>query len=129
MKYLNGCLVSQEVDKGLSVVDREFAVRPYSSQRAFESEIRRLYGELLATQGEHNDELAEQQMRLAIDIARRQEAKSLELRAVVSQTRLWQRRGGIDEARQSLAECYDWFTEGFDTADLVDARRLLQELG
>ena len=64
----------------------------------------------------------------AIAIARRQGAKSLELRAVMSLSRLWQSQGKQAEARQMLAEIYGWFTEGFDTADLQEAKRLLEEL-
>ncbi len=64
----------------------------------------------------------------AIEIAQRQQAKSLELRAVMSLSRLWQQRGKKAEARQMLAEVYNWFTEGFDTADLQEAKALLEEL-
>ncbi len=64
----------------------------------------------------------------AMDIARRQAAKSLELRAAISLGRLLQKQGRPDEARQILAEVYDWFTEGFDTADLKDAKALLDAL-
>jgi hypothetical protein len=64
----------------------------------------------------------------AIDIARKQQAKSWELRATVSLARLWQRQGKKDEARRMLADIYGWFTEGFDTRDLQEAKALLQEL-
>jgi hypothetical protein len=64
----------------------------------------------------------------AIEIARRQQAKSLELRAVMSLARLWQQQGKKEEARRMLAEIYDWFTEGFDTTDLKEAKALLDEL-
>ena len=64
----------------------------------------------------------------AIEVARRQQAKSLELRAVMSLSRLWQSQGKKEEARQMLAEIYGWFTEGFDTADLQEAKALLEEL-
>ena len=66
--------------------------------------------------------------RQALDIARRQQAKSWELRAVMSLSRLWQRQGKRAEAHQMLAEVYGWFTEGFDTADLQEAKTLLEEL-
>jgi predicted ATPase len=64
----------------------------------------------------------------AIEIARQQQAKSLELRATVSLTRLWQQQGRRQEARTLLAEIYGWFTEGFDTKDLQEAKALLTEL-
>ena len=64
----------------------------------------------------------------ALDMARRQEAKSLELRAAMSLARLWQQQGKDAEARELLAPIYGWFTEGFDTADLQEARALLEEL-
>ena len=64
----------------------------------------------------------------AIEIARQQQAKSLELRATTSLARLWQQQGKQHEARTMLAEIYGWFTEGFDTADLKDAQALLAEL-
>ncbi len=64
----------------------------------------------------------------AIEIARRQQAKSLELQAVMSLSRLWQSQGKRDEARQLLAELYGWFAEGFDTKDLQEAKALLEEL-
>jgi len=64
-----------------------------------------------------------------LDVARRQQAKSLELRAAMSLARLWQQRGKRAEARELLAPVYGWFTEGFDTADLQEAKALLTELG
>jgi predicted ATPase len=71
---------------------------------------------------------AEECFRKALDTARRQQAKSLELRAVMSLSRLWQRLGKNEEAYRLLAEIYGWFTEGFDTADLKEAKVLLEEL-
>ena len=64
----------------------------------------------------------------ALDVARRQEAKALELRAAMSLARLWQQQGKQAEARTLLAPVYGWFTEGFDTADLQEAQALLKEL-
>jgi predicted ATPase len=80
-----------------------------------------------STQAEAERE-AEAYFRKAIEIACKQQAKSLELRAVTSLARLWRQQGKKDEARQMLAEIYNWFTEGFDTADLKDAKALLEEL-
>jgi predicted ATPase len=71
---------------------------------------------------------AETYFHKAIDIAHRQSAKSLELRAVMSLSRLWQQQGKKEEARQMLAEIYGWFTEWFDTVDLKEAKALLDEL-
>src|SRR5262245_12357484 len=71
---------------------------------------------------------AEACFRKALDVARRQQAKSLELRAAMSLSRLWQQQGKSDDARALLAPVYGWFTEGFDTADLQEARALLEEL-
>jgi adenylate cyclase len=65
----------------------------------------------------------------AITIARQQSAKSLELRAVMSLSRLWQKQGKKEQARQMLAEIYGWFTEGFDTAHLQEARALMEKMG
>ena len=71
---------------------------------------------------------AEGYFQQALAIARRQQAKALELRAVLSLSRLWKSQGKKPQARQRLAEIYGWFTEGFDTADLREARTLLDEL-
>ena len=68
-------------------------------------------------------------MQQALTVARRQQAKSLELRAAMSLARLWQQQGKRDEARELLAPIYGWFTEGFDTADLQEAKALLEDLG
>jgi predicted ATPase len=77
---------------------------------------------------ERADLTAEECFQRALDVARRQEAKSLELRAAMSLSRLWHRQGRREEARQLLSEVYNWFTEGFDTADLQEAKALLEEL-
>jgi predicted ATPase len=84
-------------------------------------------GELLLMKGVHEGEV-ERHFQKAFDVAREQSAKSLELRATMSLARLWQKQGKKEEARQRLAEIYDWFTEGFDTHDLVEAKALLEEL-
>src|SRR5208337_1151385 len=71
---------------------------------------------------------AEADFRRAVDVARSQDARSLELRATMSLARLLNKQGKRDEARAMLAEIYNWFTEGFDTADLMDAKALIEEL-
>ena len=97
-----------------------------TGERYTEAEIYRLRGEMLLAQG--NDAEAEASFGKAISVARRQEAKSWELRASTSLARLWQAQGKRNEARAALGEVYGWFTEGFDTPDLVEARALLKVL-
>ena len=106
-----------------------------SGERFYEAGLYRLKGELTLAQSSVQrlessvQKEAEACFHKAIEIARRQQAKSLELRAVMSLSRLWQQQGKKAEARQMLGEIYGWFTEGFDTADLKEARALLEELG
>jgi predicted ATPase len=91
-------------------------------------ELYRLKGELLLTRSAEHHTEAERCFRQALEIARRQQAKSLELRAAMSLSRLWQRQGKHAAAHKLLAPIYGWFTEGFDTADLQEAKTLLDEL-
>jgi predicted ATPase len=97
-----------------------------SDERHWEAEIYRVKGELLLESQKSSE--AETCFRRAIEIARRQSAKSLELRATTSLARLLDKQRKQDEARRMLGEIYGWFTEGFDTADLKDAKALLEEL-
>jgi predicted ATPase len=92
--------------------------------------LHRLSGDLLLAQTGTNQQLVEveQCFRRAVGIAQQQQAKSLELRATMSLGRLWQRQGKRSEAYALLAPVYGWFTEGFDTADLQEAKTLLEEL-
>jgi predicted ATPase len=113
-------------DEALALVAEALAAVERSGERLWEAEIYRLKGELLLDSKGSSE--VETCYRHAIDIARRQCAKSLELRAVTSLSRLLQKQGKKDEARRMLAEIYGWFTEGFDTADLKDAKALLEEL-
>ena len=91
------------------------------------AELYRLKGELTLAQPSAQKE-AEAYILKAIDIARQQQAKSLELRATTSLARLWQHQGKKAEAHKLLADVYNWFTEGFDTKDLQEAKALLAEL-
>jgi predicted ATPase len=111
-----------QTEQGLSAVAEGLEVVKRYGERLWEPELHRLKGELLLIQAE--DE-AEACFRQAIELARRLQAKSLELRAVISLSRLWQRQGKREGARQLLAEIYGWFTEGFDTPDLKEAKALL----
>jgi tetratricopeptide (TPR) repeat protein len=118
----------QQFDEGLSTIEQAFPTIEQTDERFYEAEIYRLKGELLVAQDASNAAQAEQCFRTAIDIARTQKAKSWELRATTSLARLLDKQGRRDEARAMLAEIYNWFTEGFDTADLKDAKALLEEL-
>jgi predicted ATPase len=97
-------------------------------ERWGEAEIARLRGVLLLRQPGTPPAEAETWLQRALDVARRQEAKSLELRAAMSLSRLWQQQGKCQEAHDLLAPIYGWFTEGFDTADLQEAKALLEAL-
>src|SRR5215471_17631355 len=94
----------------------------------YESGLYRLKGELLLQQSSDNQAEAESCFHHALDIAQSQQAKSLELRTATSLARLWQQQGKRHEAHDLLAPVYNWFTEGFDTADLIDAKALLDAL-
>jgi len=97
-------------------------------ERQSEAEVHRLKGELLLMHCNSNEMEAQRCFERAIEVARRQRAKSWELRATTSLARLLAKQGRRDEARAMLAHIYKWFTEGFDTADLIDAKTLLDEL-
>ena len=96
-------------------------------ERWWEAEICRLRGVLLLRQPGTPQAEAEAWLQRALGVARRQEAKSLELRAAMSLSRLWQQQGQRGRAYKLLAPIYGWFTEGFDTADLQEAKALLEE--
>jgi DNA-binding winged helix-turn-helix (wHTH) protein/predicted ATPase len=98
-------------------------------ERWWEAEVYRLRGVLLLRQPGTPQEEAETWLQRALDVARRQEAKALELRAAMSLSRLWQQQDKQAAARALLAPVYTWFTEGFDTADLQEAKALLHTLG
>jgi predicted ATPase len=118
-----------QAENALTVLDEGLAVAAKNGDLLYEAEIFRLKGELLLkTARAENRAEAENCFRHAIEIARRQQAKSWELRAVVSLSRLLWKQGNKEEARRTLAEIYGWFTEGFETADLKDAKALLDAL-
>jgi class 3 adenylate cyclase/predicted ATPase len=115
-------------DAGLTLLAEALGMANETEERRWDAELYRLKGELLRARAPEQDTEAETCFRQAIDIARHQRAKSWELRAATSLARLWQRQGQRAAARQVLAEIYGWFTEGFDTADLTEAKTLLEEL-
>ena len=112
---------------GLQVLAEAHALVEQHEERWWEAEICRLRGVLLLRQPGTSQAEAETWLQRALDVARRQEAKSLELRAAMSLSRLWQQQGKRQEAHGLLAPVYCWFTEGFDTPDLQDAKALLDE--
>jgi predicted ATPase len=97
-----------------------------TKERWAEAEIYRMRGELLLSVRE--DTAGEDSYRQALEVARQQQAKSWELRVAMSLARLWQSQGNVQQARELLAPVYGWFTEGFDTRDLKEAKGLLEEL-
>ncbi len=113
-------------EEGLQAVEEGLAVSKRNGEPFYDADLWRLKGALLKMQNKTAE--AESCFQKAIEIARQQAAKSLELRACTSLARLWQGNGRRNEARQTLSEIYDWFTEGFDTADLQEAASLLKEL-
>jgi class 3 adenylate cyclase len=137
-----------QCEEGLTLLTEALAAADKNGERFYEAEVYRLKGQLTLEAGGWRLEagLSSQAPSLkppvsqavaqevegyflqAIEIARRQQAKSLELRAVISLSRLWQQQGKKEEARRVLAEIYDRFTEGFDTKDLQEAKALLEEL-
>ena len=132
-----------QVEEGLAVLTEALAFVDKTGWRVSEAELYRVKGELVLQSGVRGPESensnpqsltpnpqaeAEACFLKAIEIARKQQAKSLELRAVMSLSRLWQNQGKKDEARNTLSEIYNWFTEGFDTKDLQEAKALLEEL-
>jgi predicted ATPase len=124
-------------EAGLTALAEARALVAQTGERLYEAEISRLTGELLLDAGarlragdrELRAREAEAYLQQALDIARRQQARSLELRAALSLGRLWQYQGKPQAARQLLTEVYTWFTEGFDTMDLQEAAAFLGALG
>jgi predicted ATPase len=115
-------------EDGLRLLAEAQDVMARTDERFYEAELYRLTGALPLGHSPAAQAEAEAHMRHALDIACHQEAKSLELRAAVSLCRLWQQQGKRADARELLTPVYGWFTEGFDTADLREAKALLAEL-
>jgi predicted ATPase len=120
-----------QITEGLAALDEALALVDMTGEKMYSAEIHRIKGKLLlsAACGARRVELTpEGCYQTALDIARQQQAKSWELRAATSLARLWQSQGKRQDAYDLLAPVYGWFTEGFDTADLKDAKTLLHEL-
>ena len=121
------CGRAGQIEEGLRALSEALEAMQTTEDRLYEAEVYRLQGELLQQSAAQQGEV-EEHLQQALAVARRQEAKSLELRAAMSLARLWQQHGKRAEARELLAPIYGWFTEGFDTADLQEARALLDAL-
>ena len=117
-----------KVDEGLSVLDQALANSAASGQKATDAELHRLRGELVRRLPRPDPAQAEASFGSALAIAREQSTRGYELRAATSLARLWREQGRRGEARDLLAPLYGWFTEGFDTQDLKEAKALLDEL-
>jgi predicted ATPase len=117
-----------KIEEGLATLDDALAKAAVSGEKGWNAEILRLRGELIARLPYPDPAKAEESFRTALAIAREQGTRGYELRAATSLARLWLKQGRWSEARDLLAPVYGWFTEGFDTADLKDAAKLLSEL-
>jgi predicted ATPase len=127
-RLAEACGNSGQVEAGLRLLAEALVHVDHTGERYYEAEVYRLKGELLLRQAVPDSLQAEACFQQALTIACRQQAKSWELRAATGLGRLWQQQDKRTEAYDLLAPVYGWFTEGFDTADLQDARALLEEL-
>jgi predicted ATPase len=123
------CGRTGQVAEGLTLLAEALAQAHKAGESWTEAELHRLKGELLLSLSADNHTEAEGCLHQALAVARHQQAKSLELRAATSLARLWQSQDKRQDAYGLLAPVYTWFTQGFDTADLQEARALLEELG
>ena len=122
------CGQAGQVEEGLHALREALESMQTMEDRFYEAEVYRLKGVLLLQQSTAQQGEAEESLQQALAIARHQQAKSFELRAAMSLSRLWQQQGKHAAARELLAAVYEWFTEGFDTVDLQEAKALLEEL-
>jgi predicted ATPase len=124
----DACARCGNVDEGLAAVEEGLAMMRTGGEHFSLPEIHRIKGKLLLTGSANDRNAAEAAFSEALSIARAQQAKLLELRAAMSMARLWRDQGKPQQARELLAPVYGWFTEGFDTLDLKEAKALLEEL-
>ena len=117
-----------DVDEGLELMNELLKLSQRDDVHWWEAELHRVKGELLLVGTPNDPDSAESCFKQAIEIAQSQGAKSLELRAAVSLARFWQERGKRGEARDILTPVFEWFTEGFDTPDLIEAKKVLSQL-
>jgi predicted ATPase len=122
------CLAAGRIEEGLSAILEALAVSEETAIPHYKAELNRIEGEYRLAAKEPDESGAEASFRKALEIARAQQAKSWELRAATSLARLLARQRKPEQARALLAPIYDWFTEGFETADLKAAKALLDLL-
>ncbi len=120
-------LKANQVDECITALNEAETLLDRTGEQWWESETHRLQGVLLVAQDGDSAE-AERRFEKALAVAQLRDAKSFELRATVSLSHLWQQQGKVEEARNILSKIYSWFTEGFDTADLKEAKNLLEDL-
>jgi len=121
------CEMAGQIEEALTLLEEALQIAGRTGERWFAAELHRHKGRLLLCQGQ--SEAAEELYRKALSIAVEQEAKLWEMRATMSLARLWGEQGRRAEARELLAPVYGWFTEGFATPDLREAKALLDDLG
>jgi predicted ATPase len=117
-----------QLDGALRCVGEAMSAIETTGERWCEAEVYRMAGEIALLSSELDAAKAEGYFQRALAVARRQQAKSWELRAAMSLARLWRDQDKVQQARELLAPVYGWFTEGFDTRDLKEAKALLEEL-
>jgi predicted ATPase len=117
-----------KIEEGLCALTEAEKNMEKTGLRLYEAELYRTRGELLLLRSSPDERSVEKEFSKAMDIARRKEARSLKLRAAMSLSRLWHRQGKNERAQKLLSESYGWFTEGWDTSDLKEAKKLMQEL-
>jgi predicted ATPase len=117
-----------QFDEAQNHIDQAVATIESTGERVWAAEVRRLAGEVALLLPRAETTLAQTHFEYALAVARQQQAKSWELRAAISLACLWRDQGKVQQARELLARAYGWFTEGFDTRDLKEAKALLEEL-
>jgi predicted ATPase len=122
--HLNG----GETQQALSTLDNALQLAERTGERIWVAGIHLLFGKAILSQDSNNIQGAEAKFRQALNVATEQGAKSLEIRAATDLADIWQEQGREAEAHKILTPIYEWFTEGFDTPDLIKAKKLLEQL-
>ena len=117
-----------QLDEARSYIDEAMTAVETTKEKWYEADVHRIAGEIALMSPERDAAKAEACFEQALAVARAQQAKSFELRAAMSMAKLWRDQGRRDEARELLSPVYGWFTEGFDTLDLKQAKALLDEM-